>query len=93
MPLTCRFLFQMYLAVGMAMMVHPNCSIGCCHPPTHGSARQREKRELLRWAAEYENPRDWTADCCPAVAPLRCICNNFDCYYPEGPWWRTPLRM
>lgn len=91
--LTCGLLFQMYSAVGMAMMVHPNCWLGCCHPPTHSAVRQREKRETASWAAEYENPGDWTHDCCPVVAPLPCICNNFDCDYPEGPWWRTPLRL
>ncbi|MEV6219774.1 hypothetical protein [Nocardia sp. NPDC051833] len=93
-PLNCWFLFQMYLAVGMAMMVHPNCWVGCCHPPMHGSVRQREKRATAAWEDEHGDPNDWHIRYACPVDGLSCICNNFSCDENEsGPWWRTPLNL
>ncbi len=72
----------------MAMMVHSNCRIGCCHPPTHGSVRQREKRATAAWRDDYESPAsaelgDSGDDSC-MVTWMFGVCLDADCDYPCG---------
>lgn len=69
-------------------MMRWSCARGCCVRDSRGA----EKREHESWPDEYGDLNDGIRECCPTDG-LACICNNFDCDYPEGPWWRTPMRL
>lgn len=58
------------------MMVHRNCWMDCCHPDPHRAVRSREKRDLLRWRDEYEDPAEVEQRACPKGGP-DCGCHHY----------------
>jgi hypothetical protein len=52
------------------------CLEGCGYQPDKQTQRTREKRELLHWADEFEDPADVLDRACPKGGP-DCGCHHY----------------